>query len=482
MKSRTSNLYRSLRSVALAALVAGLLVAGALAQNPVPQIVGPPHPIAVAPGGGDFTLNVYGANFVPGAVVNWNRQARSTTYISARELQAQILASDIVAATAGYITVTNPPPGGGNSSSSWSLVEVHTPTAMIMPGYETQNRENNSSVYALLVADFNNDGIPDLATGTGIINVSLGDGDGGFRWASNATYIYLPISGGNSMAYGDFNGDGNLDLAFTTVYGVHGANAGMGVNLGNGDGTFDPIWQFTNTASTAVGGVVAGDFNRDGKLDLIGETYLFLGNGDGTFQLTTTSAAVGGVYLAVGDFNGDGILDLASFGNAPPKSPISIAFGNGDGTFQTAATVGYSNGSCAFGAPMLTSDFNGDGKLDIAFCNQTSIGVLLGNGDGTFQKPKYYYVGTASAFSFAAGDFNSDGKTDLIVSDYNHGLFLILLGNGDGTFQPRSQVKLPGPPNQGGEQGMVTGDFNSDGLLDFIFQLDAVGIGEYLQK
>jgi hypothetical protein len=178
--------------VALAALVAGLLVAGALAQNPVPQIVGPPHPIAVAPGGGDFTLNVYGANFVPGAVVNWNRQARSTTYISARELQAQILASDIVAATAGYITVTNPPPGGGNSSSSWSLVEVHTPTATIMPGYETQNRENNSSVYALLVADFNNDGIPDLATGTGIINVSLGDGDGGFRWASNATYIYLP--------------------------------------------------------------------------------------------------------------------------------------------------------------------------------------------------------------------------------------------------------------------------------------------------
>jgi hypothetical protein len=85
-------------------------------------------------------------------------------------------------------------------------------------------------------------------------------------------------------------------------------------------------------------------------------------------------------------------------------------------------------------------------------------------------------------FSFAAGDFNSDGNTDLLVSAFDQGFLEILLGNGDGTFQPRSQVKLPGPPRQGGEEGIGTGDFNSDGLLDFVFQLDATGYGVYLQQ
>ena len=109
-----------------------LFVASAFANNPIPTVVGPPVPQAVVPGSGEFTLTVYGANFVSGAVVNWNRSPRSTSFISARELKAQILASDVAAATAGYITVTNPPPGGGVSSSSYGLVEVHTPTATIV--------------------------------------------------------------------------------------------------------------------------------------------------------------------------------------------------------------------------------------------------------------------------------------------------------------------------------------------------------------
>ena len=98
------------------------------AQNPIPQIVGPVKPGAVSPGTGPFTLSVYGANFVPGALVNWNGQPRSTAFVSARELQAQILATDVVKPTAGVITVTNPEPGGRNSSSSYAQVEVHDPT------------------------------------------------------------------------------------------------------------------------------------------------------------------------------------------------------------------------------------------------------------------------------------------------------------------------------------------------------------------
>ena len=95
-------------TVKIGVFISSLLLATAYAQNPVPQVVGPPNPQAVKPGSGDFTLKVYGANFVPGAVVNWNRQPRATKYVSGHEIDAQILASDVITNTAGYIMVTNP--------------------------------------------------------------------------------------------------------------------------------------------------------------------------------------------------------------------------------------------------------------------------------------------------------------------------------------------------------------------------------------
>jgi len=158
-----------------------------------------------------------------------------------------------------------------------------------------------------------------------------------------------------------------------------------------------------------------------------------------------------------------------------------VLLGNGDGTFQDPLRVVSYSGSCAFGPPMLVNDFNGDGKFDLAFCNSSQIGILIGNGDGTFQAPVYYEVGAQGEFDFAAGDFRSDGKTDLIVSHDNEDKFFILLGNGDGTFQQAKMVNLPGPPSNG-EGGIVTGDFNSDGLLDFIFQEGGFDIAVYLQK
>jgi hypothetical protein len=123
-----SSIRGILKSVPLIAI---LLVAVAWAQNPVPQIVGPVKPMAVAPGSGGFTLTVYGANFVSGAAVNWNGHPRSTTFVSAHKLHAQILASDVAKNTAGLISVTNPSPGGGNSSASWAQVEVHAPISTI---------------------------------------------------------------------------------------------------------------------------------------------------------------------------------------------------------------------------------------------------------------------------------------------------------------------------------------------------------------
>src|SRR5580700_913639 len=148
------------------AAVAFLLGSAAYAANPVPTVTGPVHPQAVVPGHADFVLTVYGANFFSGAIVNWNRSPRSTTFISARELRAQILASDVTKPTAGYITVTNPPPGGGDSSSSYSLVEVHTPTATIEAKTPHQYLKGGGPQF-VLPTDFNGDGILDLAASWG---------------------------------------------------------------------------------------------------------------------------------------------------------------------------------------------------------------------------------------------------------------------------------------------------------------------------
>ncbi|HWY59076.1 MAG TPA: VCBS repeat-containing protein, partial [Terriglobales bacterium] len=157
------------------------------------------------------------------------------------------------------------------------------------------------------------------------------------------------------------------------------------------------------------------------------------------------------------------------------ETEIEILLGNGDGTFRLRTISIPQDFGCGFGPPILVTDFNADGKADLAYCerdqNNGKIWVLLGNGDGTFKKPVSYPIKNGLySFSFAAGDFNSDGNTDLVVSyiTFNSSVFELLLGKGDGTFQKPKSVNLHAVYNA--EEGIVVGDFNSDGLLDFIFQ------------
>jgi FG-GAP-like repeat len=436
------------------------------AQNPVPQIVGPVEPDAVAPGSGPFTLSVYGANFVPGAVVNWNGQSRSTTFISARELQSEILASDVGAPTAGLITATNPAPGGGNSSSSYAQVEVHTPTVGIVP-----NRPSTYLVdpWTIVPAAFNGNGILDfLGFAVEGVAVFAGNGNGTFQEQETLGPLGYGIGG---VAYGDFNGDGIEDVVYVSGNpSLPFDEVQLTVMLGDGNGQY----HLGSTFGGYAYAIAVGDFNGDGKLDIAaidGTVNIYLGNGDGTFQ-QGQNFAFGGGSIVAGDFNGDGKLDLVVWSSniLVNKAVLALLVGNGDGTFQAPITIPGTTLTEGCQTELVVSDFNGDGHLDLAVCNSDQIVVLLGNGDGTFKKPTYVAAGYGRQFAFAAGDFNSDGKVDLVSSHVGYDYqFWTMLGDGDGTFQPKQVMKyLPGVYT--GELGIVIGDFNSDGLLDFLLQ------------
>jgi len=281
-------------------------------------------------------------------------------------------------------------------------------------------------------------------------------GVGALAWAQFETRALdqLP-TGSYSIATGDFNHDGKLDIAVTN-------DRGFAVALGNGDGTFGKAVSYSGTGFS----IAAGDFNNDGNIDLVtangyNSVSVYLGNGDGTFQAPKTTATTSNCsFVAVGDFNGDHKLDIVVL-----DSPyISVLLGNGDGTFQPPSD----NDSFpvyAYGAAV--GDFNNDHKLDVVVVGQNGssyIGVLLGNGDGTLQ-PSLTYPLTYFPSSVAVGDFNNDGNLDVAIADTLQGV-TVLLGNGDSGFHQEVTYNTTGL--SGGP--MVVSDLNVDGRLDLAVQ------------
>jgi hypothetical protein len=252
-------------------------------------------------------------------------------------------------------------------------------------------------VVSVAVGDFNGDGKPDIAATAvesalqgnlvyrqGHVFLWLGSGNGKFK---SATTVALPDLWNPSLA-------------------------------GPGDPSYLPV--------------VVGDFTGDGKLDVVtatpttylgdpGAVYLLAGNGDGTFQaparITTGSGA-----LAVGDFNRDGRLDLVVTGGAG----VTVLPGNGNGTFQPGLSFATGSGTNA----VAVGDFNHDGKLDIVTANGTSnsVSVLQGNGDGTFQAAQTFAAG-ADPTALVVGDLNGDGYPDLAAGSSLYNSFTVLLNN-----------------------------------------------------
>jgi hypothetical protein len=269
------------------------------------------------------------------------------------------------------------------------------------------------------------------------------------------------------VAIGDFNGDSKLDAAVANF----GSNT-VSVFLGNGDGTFQMHVDYATGGTPSS--VAVGDFNRDDKLDLaltngtfsVGNSVsVLLGNGDGTFQAHMEyTTGLGPTDAAVGDFNLDGKLDLAvaNYGPAFTTGSVSILLGSGDGTFQSA--VNYPAGVNPIS--VLVGDFDKDGAMDLAVGDNNypqGVSVLLGNGDGTFQSATHNQTAGGPRAGIVA-DMNLDGNLDLAFAPYDGtgavGVY-IFIGNGDGTFQPEiSYMAGAGANSLQGE------DFNGDGLLD----------------
>jgi hypothetical protein len=327
----------------------------------------------------------------------------------------------------------------------------------------------------LTVADANGDGIPDIiGLGAGVVIVLVGEGNGTFRVGPESNIetggVYFPVAA-------DVNGDGNVDLIFSGPT-YNGTYDGVGISMGNGDGTFQPAVFYQTGNDKFLGSVVYGDFNGDGIPDIAvaGESgiWLFTGQGGGTFSagaLTPFSGCTGG--LAAGDFNSDGHLDLA----LTTQTGFAVFPGNGNGTFRSPRA--YSTGPLT-GKFIVVGDLNMDGHPDIVLCAYTEptdvpdyVLVYLGNGKGGFSAPAKVQMSPVQHIAIA--DINGDGIPDLVGSNGDSAL-----GTGSGTFHKPVYYRLPALNIV--TNYVVPADLRNNGLTDIVLQDGDGGISVLLNE
>jgi Bacterial Ig-like domain (group 3)/MBG domain (YGX type)/FG-GAP-like repeat len=372
-------------------------------------------------------------------------------------------------------TSAAPPALAGNVSflDTTNSVSLGTATLGSSTAYPSFTKGPNSPVGVgsnprfLGGADLNNDGIEDLVTVNNAnsvtpsgVTVLLGDNTG--------TFIAKPQIGTGvgptGVAIADFNGDGNLDMA---VANSNNASNTVTILLGHGDGTFTSAGNISTGFGAGAYWVTAGDFNNDGNLDLAislntsNTVVIYLGTGAGTAASFTQGVTLSGLTNqnlhgppVVGHFTSSGNLDLAVANN----SGVVIYKGNGDGTFTKGNTYAPTSST-----GLAVGYFTGSGNQDLAVGTSTGLVVLLGDGAGNFSPATGSpFMSGTSNIDPRVGDFNGDGIADLATTSGN--AINVLLGNGSGSF-----TLAPGFPYATGitgETNIVAGDLNGDGVVD----------------
>ena len=325
-------------------------------------------------------------------------------------------------------------------------------TTNFAPGvdYETGNHP-----VSVVVGDFNGDGDPDVATAGSTVSVNLGGPGGSFGPVAHYEGGYEL----RSIAIGDFDADDNPDLVVADEL----ADT-VAVLLGSPDGTFgDPTSFPVDVTPTAV---AVGDFNGDGDPDLavssgVNDTVsILLGGPGGTFGPKTSIQAgfSAPLSVAVGDFNGDSDPDLAV---GDVAGNVRVLLGGPAATFGPATVYSIGDVQDFDSMKIVLGDFNGDSDPDMAVVEKgRGVWTLLGASGGSFTAPRGYAVPHTT--DVTVGDFNDDSRADLAISE-DAGQLEVLHGRGDGTF-----VNLTQFPTGGSATAVAAGDFDADGRTDVV--------------